>query len=113
MSTSKIKRVKKKGLIKEVKRLSKPTKKPLSKMTSSINKAWADVVAKSLESLDSGIISSLVNVKPPTKAQKAKWEKERIAHEKKEAKRRAKKITMTVGEYEDALENERDCYRDY
>ncbi len=43
-----------------------------------------------------------------------KREKEaRLKREQAEKRRRAKKITMTVGEYEDKLEEERDKYSDY
>ncbi|MFA6314961.1 MAG: hypothetical protein WC648_01145 [Candidatus Paceibacterota bacterium] len=50
----------------------------------------------------------LRNAKPLSKARLAKLKKKRIEYIKKEKNRRAKKITMTVGELEDKLEEASD-----
>ena len=50
---------------------------------------------------------------PLSKAEIKEIEKEQKIAEIKEQKRRAKKITMTVGEYEDAIERAKDELRDY
>ncbi|MDQ5957525.1 MAG: hypothetical protein QG614_500 [Patescibacteria group bacterium] len=54
--------------------------------------------------------------KPLSKAEIKEIEKEKKEQkiaELKEQKRRAKKITMTVGKYEDAIERAKDEVRDY
>lgn len=51
----------------------------------------------------STVFDNLVAMTKPTPAQIKKWKNEQMKYEKAEKKRRAKKITMTVGEFEDKL----------
>jgi len=56
------------------------------------------------------IVTQICNVKKLTPKEEAIQEKILKAYELKEKKRRAKKITMTVGEYEDKMEEIRNVY---
>jgi len=68
--------------------------------TTKISEAWANSMAeKWAETCENFFVPSMVNLTPPTKKLELAWEK-RLQEEK----RRAKKITMTVGELEDMLE---------
>lgn len=88
-----------------------PHKKKSKKTPNTLTSNLADAWAKNLENIyKDWIYPSICNVKPPSKAQLKIWEKERIERERKEKIRRAKKITMTVGELEDKLEEARNDY---
>ena len=59
------------------------------------------------------LAEAITSMKPLTEKELREYEKKRKAYEARERRRRAKKITMTVGEFEDRLEEERDsvsCY---
>lgn len=56
------------------------------------------------------IFTQICNFKKLTPKEKARQEKISKAYELREKKRRAKKITMTVGEYEDKMEEIRNVY---
>lgn len=63
---------------------------------------------KALDALLKSYADMLASIPKET----AKERRVRLAQEAKEKRRRAKKITMTVGEYEDALEEARNQYDD-
>lgn len=65
---------------------------------------WSKIISDGLVTRGASYSIAEYNPDSLTKSEKAKLEKERIEREKKEAKRRAKKITMTVGEFEDKLD---------
>ena len=69
-----------------------------------VTSMWEKVVSDALSVRGAHYSIAEYNPDSLTKSEKAKLEKERIEREKKEAKRRAKKITMTVGEFEDKLD---------
>lgn len=90
------------------KKLNKGKVRRAKKRASAVADAWAQSVQ---DAYRDWIYPSVCGIKKPTKAQLAKWAKERKAEERKEAKRRAKKITMTVGELEDKISEAEDRYR--
>lgn len=76
-----------------------------------INEAYGDLMQRMLDASRS--LSEICNIKPLSKAEQAKYDKKQKAWELKEKKRRAKKITMTVGELEDKISEAEDRYSDY
>lgn len=84
--------------------MKKSIKKKTTKEQSTVNFLEDEITQHWIKYLENSMFRKPKKLTKKQLEKQKKEERERKIKERKEEKRRAKKITMTVGEYEDALE---------